>query len=52
MHRTWLLFSKELRKGTPGYKPSVRTLDLRSQQAVADFFAQEKPDYVVLAAAK
>ena len=27
-------------------------LDLRSQQAVAEFFAQEKPDYVVLAAAK
>ena len=33
----------------------VRTsseLDLRNQQAVADFFAEEKPDYVVLAAAK
>ncbi|MDR1342689.1 MAG: GDP-L-fucose synthase [Prevotellaceae bacterium] len=27
-------------------------LDLRSQQAVADFFAQEKPEYVFLAAAK
>jgi len=27
-------------------------LDLRSQQAVAEFFAQEKPDYVILAAAK
>ncbi|GAB3637395.1 GDP-L-fucose synthase [Hymenobacter arcticus] len=27
-------------------------LDLRNQQAVADFFGQEKPDYVVLAAAK
>ena len=27
-------------------------LDLRSQQAVADFFAEEKPDYVFLAAAK
>ncbi len=27
-------------------------LDLRQQQAVADFFAQEKPDYVILAAAK
>ena len=27
-------------------------LDLRSQPAVAEFFAQEKPDYVVLAAAK
>ena len=33
----------------------VRTsaeLDLRNQQAVADFFAAEKPDYVFLAAAK
>src|SRR4051812_22318857 len=27
-------------------------LDLRSQQAVADFFAVEKPEYVFLAAAK
>jgi GDP-L-fucose synthase len=27
-------------------------LDLRNQQAVADFFTEEKPDYVVLAAAK
>jgi len=27
-------------------------LDLRNQQAVADFFAEEKPDYVFLAAAK
>ena len=27
-------------------------LDLRNQKAVADFFAQEKPDYVFLAAAK
>ena len=27
-------------------------LDLRNQQAVADFFSQEKPDYVFLAAAK
>ena len=26
-------------------------LDLRNQAAAADFFAQEKPDYVVLAAA-
>lgn len=34
---------------------TVRTsaeLDLRNQQAVADFFAAEKPDYVFLAAAK
>jgi GDP-L-fucose synthase len=34
---------------------TVRTsaaLDLTNQQAVADFFAQEKPDYVFLAAAK
>jgi GDP-L-fucose synthase len=28
------------------------TLDLRNQQAVADFFAEEKPDYVFMAAAK
>jgi GDP-L-fucose synthase len=27
-------------------------LDLRNQQSVADFFAEEKPDYVFLAAAK
>src|SRR6187431_2133694 len=27
-------------------------LDLRNQQSVADFFTQEKPDYVFLAAAK
>jgi len=32
-------------------KSSVE-LDLRNQQAVADFFAREKPDYVFLAAAK
>ncbi|HSH66226.1 MAG TPA: NAD-dependent epimerase/dehydratase family protein, partial [Bacteroidia bacterium] len=29
-----------------------KELDLRNQQAVADFFSQEKPDYVYLAAAK
>lgn len=29
-----------------------KDLDLRNQQAVADFFAAEKPDYVFLAAAK
>ena len=29
-----------------------KELDLRNQQAVSDFFATEKPDYVVLAAAK
>ncbi len=29
-----------------------KDLDLRSQQAVADFFATEKPEYVFLAAAK
>jgi GDP-L-fucose synthase len=29
-----------------------KCLDLRNQQAVADFFAAEKPDYVFLAAAK
>ncbi len=31
---------------------SSKELDLRDQQAVAAFFAQEKPDYVFLAAAK
>jgi GDP-L-fucose synthase len=31
---------------------SSKELDLRNQQAVADFFAKEKPDYVFLAAAK
>jgi GDP-L-fucose synthase len=31
---------------------SSQELDLRNQQAVADFFANEKPDYVFLAAAK
>ena len=29
-----------------------KELDLRNQQAVNDFFSEEKPDYVVLAAAK
>lgn len=31
---------------------SSKELDLRNQQAVTDFFAEEKPDYVFLAAAK
>lgn len=31
---------------------SSKELDLRNQQAVADFFASEKPEYVFLAAAK
>ncbi len=31
---------------------SSKELDLRNQQAVANFFAKEKPDYVFLAAAK
>ncbi|WP_121355474.1 GDP-L-fucose synthase [Flavisolibacter nicotianae] len=31
---------------------SSAELDLRNQQAVADFFEAEKPDYVILAAAK
>lgn len=30
----------------------IAELDLRNQQAVNDFFASEKPDYVILAAAK
>jgi GDP-L-fucose synthase len=29
-----------------------KELDLRNQQAVTDFFAEEKPGYVFLAAAK
>ncbi|WP_020532277.1 GDP-L-fucose synthase [Flexithrix dorotheae] len=33
------------------YRKSAE-LDLRNQQAVADFFQAEKPDYVILAAAK
>lgn len=33
-------------------KRSSAELDLRNQQAVNDFFATEKPDYVLLAAAK
>ncbi|MXV49653.1 NAD-dependent epimerase/dehydratase family protein [Pedobacter sp. HMF7647] len=33
-------------------KKSSKELDLRNQQAVADFMAEEKPDYVFLAAAK
>jgi GDP-L-fucose synthase len=39
-----------------GYKHLLtrtsKELDLRNQAAVADFFAQEQPDYVFLAAAK
>ncbi len=31
---------------------SSKELDLRNQQAVADFFSEQKPDYVFLAAAK
>ena len=34
------------------FRSTSKELDLRNQQAVADFFAQEKPDYVFLAAAK
>jgi len=32
--------------------PEINELDLTSQQAVADFFQREKPEYVFLAAAK
>jgi len=32
--------------------PTSQTLDLRNQQAVADFFEAEKPEYVFLAAAR
>jgi len=42
--------------GTRGYAnlllPEIDELDLTNQQAVADFFQQNKPDYVLLAAAK
>jgi GDP-L-fucose synthase len=31
---------------------TIAELDLTSQQAVADFFESEKPEYVILAAAK
>ena len=31
---------------------SSKELDLRDREAVFDFYAQERPDYVVLAAAK
>ncbi len=41
------------RKGfTNIVSPRSKELDLRNQQAVNDFFAKEKPDYVFLAAAK
>ena len=32
--------------------PEINELDLTNQQAVADFFSAEKPEYVILAAAK
>ena len=32
--------------------PEIKELDLTNQQAVADFFQKEKPEYVLLAAAK
>lgn len=32
--------------------PGIDVLDLTNQQAVADFFSKEKPEYVLLAAAK
>ena len=32
--------------------PEINELDLTNQQAVADFFGAEKPEYVILAAAK
>ncbi len=31
---------------------TIEELDLTNQQATAEFFAQEKPEYVILAAAK
>jgi GDP-L-fucose synthase len=47
------IFSKLKREGYTNFVTrSSSELDLRNQQAVADFFAVEKPDYVFLAAAK
>lgn len=44
---------KLLQLGFTNFVERTRSeLDLTNQQAVADFFAQEKPDYVFLAAAK
>src|SRR6202012_174470 len=47
------IYRKLLKEGFPNFVIRTSdTLDLRNKQAVADFFAEEKPDYVFLAAAK
>jgi GDP-L-fucose synthase len=55
-HRGMVGSAIERKLGKEGFINIVtrnsKELDLRNQQAVNDFFQQEKPDYVVLAAAK
>lgn len=55
-HRGMVGSAIERRLRTLGYNNIItrgsKELDLTNQQAVADFFAAEKPDYVFLAAAK
>ncbi len=55
-HRGMVGSAIHRRLKTDGYSNFItrtsKELDLRNQQAVADFFASEKPDYVILAAAK
>ncbi|MFZ6664490.1 GDP-L-fucose synthase [Peijinzhouia sedimentorum] len=55
-HRGMVGSAIHRRLKTDGYSNFItrtsKELDLRNQQAVADFFAAEKPDYVILAAAK
>jgi GDP-L-fucose synthase len=47
------IYRKLVKEGYSNIITRISTeLDLRSQQQVADFFEQEKPDYVFLAAAK
>jgi len=47
------IYRKLIKEGFTNFVTrSSSELDLRNQQQVSDFFAQEKPDYVFLAAAK
>ena len=47
------IYRKLVKEGFTNFVTRSSTeLDLRNQQQVSDFFAQEKPDYVFLAAAK
>jgi len=47
------IYRKLLKEGFTNFVTRTsNTLDLRNQQAVADFFEQEKPDHVFMAAAK